>query len=237
MDEDPSQRIATVYDDATIQRIAERHRVEGPLIEELEWWIRKGALRALIDQQQRAQQSEGQEEQSERQTRRRRMARLAAALLTEVEAEEQDGDPALWQLMHDLSEEFAMRPPASFSEDWLEATLTGHASKCETKFTNTILRLACEMLAENAPKKRGTKPNQGLDEFACYVADFYEDKLARRFTLDQHRGEPTTPGFDFLRDCVSPLFEVPTSRLVTAAKRAIAERRSSRVSDGPSEKF
>lgn len=222
-------RVDAVYDRTKLRSIARRHKIEGHLIKELQWWVKRGALRALLDEERRKPPEEDPAE-ADRRRRRSRMARNANALLEDLQAEEQDGVTDLTGQMFELSNNFRMRATISTLDEEFSAEITGVASLAEAKFANEILRQACERALDKVPAKPGPKPNQGIDDFASYIAVFYEEKLNRKFTLDTHVGEPLTDAFDFLRDCVSPIIHVPESRLRTAAKRAIAERRASTVS-------
>ena len=75
----------------------------------------------------------------------------------------------------------------------------------------------------------GRRQNFGLENLTIKAAEFWESRLGRKFTVDYHEGKGLTKAFDFVRDLVTPLDEVPDKKIVTAMRSEITERRKNRV--------
>lgn len=89
----------------------------------------------------------------------------------------------------------------------------------------SILSLTLKMETEHQQNDKGGRPkNHGLQQFCGYIADFCEQQLQRRFTLDHHKGAGLTRSYELVLDCLEPIGGAPEREIVSAMRFVIAER-------------
>jgi hypothetical protein len=81
---------------------------------------------------------------------------------------------------------------------------------------------------------RGGRPiNHALEVLTRKTADFWTEKLGRRFTVDYHRGSGWTQAFEFVKALLKPLGDVPDKQIITAMRAEIKSRNSGRTTHKP----
>lgn len=100
-----------------------------------------------------------------------------------------------------------------------------------------IIRKYAELAAEGLPEDQGgPRRLEGLRMWTGNMFNLWEKILGRRFTLDYLAGEPVS---DAARFCVAALQpvdpEVPTSRVISAMRRMIRDRRQKTSRNMPSQ--
>lgn len=75
------------------------------------------------------------------------------------------------------------------------------------------------------PDKGGRPSNLGMPDCISYLADFWEHELRRKFTIDYEGGEGITLSFQFAKEIISKLDDVPDTQIITAMRKEVANRR------------
>ena len=110
--------------------------------------------------------------------------------------------------------------------------LTDHQRQRGDAYHYELLRLLT--LLENSTDQRiryltssGGRPlNYGLEILTRKAADFWTERLGRRFTIAYHQGIGTTRAFDFVQALLEPFDEVTDIQITTAMRAEVKSRNS-----------
>jgi len=71
-------------------------------------------------------------------------------------------------------------------------------------------------------KSIGGRPkNEGLHLSIGYIAEFWEDEIGRKFTVDHHGGQGLTEAFEFTKRMFGPLDKIKDAQIITAMRAEI----------------
>jgi len=80
---------------------------------------------------------------------------------------------------------------------------------------------------DNLSPARGRKKDYAIEAIVRRCADFWEDYLNRKFTVDYHDGVGLTQAFLFVQKLLNEIEEIPDIKIITAMRSEITNRNKS----------
>ena len=87
-----------------------------------------------------------------------------------------------------------------------------------------LLRETTAYGAKQFAPRKGRKRDFALEGLVRHTADFWTEKLGRRFRIDYHEGSGTTEAFQFVKTLLEPFADIPDTKIVTAMRAEIEMR-------------